>query len=47
MWLAGAAMLILSAGYLLLIMVAGKLRAGREKDPAAPRKADRPVDKTS
>lgn len=47
MWLAGSAMLILAVGYLLLVVVAGKVRAGREKDvvtkkdPIAPGKGDR------
>jgi hypothetical protein len=39
MWLAGTAMLILSLGYLLLVVVSGKARAG-SKDHDEPRKSD-------
>lgn len=46
MWLAGSAMLILAAGYLLAVVVAGKIRAGREKDSAPRRETDRTGDRT-
>jgi hypothetical protein len=44
MWLAGSAMLILSAGYPLLVVLAGKIRASRERYPSTPREVDRAVD---
>lgn len=44
MWLAGTAMLLLSAGYLLLVVVSGKIRTGREQDPAVPQTVDETAD---
>ncbi|HKS46294.1 MAG TPA: hypothetical protein VJT49_14515 [Amycolatopsis sp.] len=40
MWLAGFAMLILSMGSTLLVVVSGKLGRNNDKDPAGPGRLD-------
>ncbi|HET6499961.1 MAG TPA: hypothetical protein VFG87_04265 [Amycolatopsis sp.] len=40
MWLAGFAMLVLAMGYLLLVVVSGKFRTKRRKDPGGAAKLD-------